>query len=117
MYNPNPIMMEWIDTTTENHMTRDHMEITIATMSHNIYHLINPIITSQNIHRIVKITAYYKSKYSDFINKIKCKNNNININGENNGDINLGNNGQGAAAAEERYLSAISFGSGNVGEG
>ena len=46
-------MMEWIDKTTENHMTRDHMEITMATMSHNTNHLINPI-TSQNIHHMME---------------------------------------------------------------
>jgi hypothetical protein len=52
----------------------------------------------------------YKSKDSDFIKKIKCNNNNININGENTGDINLGNDGQGSAAAGEGYLSAGSSG-------
>lgn len=38
--------------------------------------------------------SYYKTTDNDIINKIKCNNNNININGENTGDINLGNDGQ-----------------------
>ena len=58
-----------------------------------------------------------KSKDSKFdINKIKCINNNVNINGNNIGDINVGNKGQ-AAYAEEGYLGAYSSGgSGYSGE-
>ena len=59
----------------------------------------------------------YKSKKdsssSVSINKLKCINNNVNINGNNTGDINVGNKGQ--APTEEVYLSAYS--SGGNGEG
>jgi hypothetical protein len=56
---------------------------------------------------------YYKSQGSDFVKKIKCNNNNININGENTGDINFGNEGKGAAT-EDGYLGASSIGGGNT---
>jgi hypothetical protein len=45
------------------------------------------------------------------INKLKCINNNININGNNTGNINIGN--KGAANAEEGYVGAYSSGSGS----
>ena len=52
-----------------------------------------------------------KSKDSISINKVNCVNNNVNINGNNTGDINLGNKGQG-------YLGAgSSNGGGYGGEG
>ena len=73
----------------------------------------------------------YKPKYSSYdgkddrrdksqdssksvsINKLNCINTNININGNNTGNINLGNKGQlvPATAEEEGYLSASLFGS------
>src|SRR5215208_7235908 len=54
--------MEWmIATTIGNHMTRNHMEMTIAT-NHNIYHLINPILTSQHTHHMEKMTEQTNQK-------------------------------------------------------
>jgi hypothetical protein len=58
----------------------------------------------------------YNTKDNDIIKKIKCNNNNININGENTGVIKLGEDGKGAVP-EEGYLGASSSGSGNTGEG
>jgi hypothetical protein len=48
------------------------------------------------------------------INKIKCINNNININGNNTGDVNIGNKG---GVAGEGYSGAYSSGSGSNGYG
>ena len=52
---------------------------------------------------IYKSTKDSNSK-SITINKIKCINTNLNINGGNAGDVNIGNKGQG-------YLGAYSYGS------
>src|SRR5215204_5717177 len=41
-------------TTTGNHMTRNHIEMIIATTIHNIYHLISQILTSHNTHHMEK---------------------------------------------------------------
>jgi hypothetical protein len=49
------------------------------------------------------------SKKSVNLNKIKCINNNININGINSGDVNIGNKGQ---LVQERDLSSSLFGNG-----
>ena len=52
----------------------------------------------------------YKSKDSNVsINKLKCINNNLNLNGNNSGDFNLDNKGQG-------YLGANSYGGGYYDE-
>jgi hypothetical protein len=55
-----------------------------------------------------------KSKDGDFIKKIKCDNNNLNINGDNTADFNIGNHGQAVppvnAATKEGGLSSNSFG-------
>ena len=64
----------------------------------------------------------YKSKKdsssSVSINKLKCINNNVNINGNNTGDINVGNSGSSASSpgTDEGYLGVGSSG-GNYGEG
>ena len=63
----------------------------------------------------------YKSKDSSSvsINKLKCINNNVNINGNNTGDINVGNSGSSATGSgtdDEGYLGVGSSG-GNYGEG
>ena len=63
----------------------------------------------------------YKSKDSSSvsINKLKCINNNVNINGNNTGDINVGNSGSSASRPgtdDEGYLGVGSSG-GNYGEG
>jgi hypothetical protein len=50
---------------------------------------------------------YKSTKDSSNLNKIKCINTNININGVNSGDVNVGNTGQ---LVQERYLSAKTFG-------
>jgi hypothetical protein len=51
----------------------------------------------------------YKSKDSSVsINKLKCINNNVNINGNNTGDINVGNSG--SSGTSEGYLGVGSFG-------
>ena len=54
----------------------------------------------------------YKSKDSNSvsINKLNCINNNVNINGNNAGNVSIGNKGQG-------YLDSYSFGGGYYGEG
>jgi hypothetical protein len=53
----------------------------------------------------------HKSKKdSSSINKINCITNNVNINGNNAGNVSIGNKGQG-------YLDAYSFGGGYYGEG
>jgi hypothetical protein len=49
-----------------------------------------------------------KDSSSDIINKIKCTTNNIVINGNNTGDVNIGNNGQVPTAEEGGYLGASS---------
>jgi len=64
---------------------------------------------------------YYKSKKDSSnnvnINKLDCININLNINGNNTGDINIGNKGQ-VPTAEEGYLDAYSSGgSGYSGSG
>jgi len=66
----------------------------------------------------------YKSKKdssnSVSINKLKCINNNVNINGNNTGDINVGNSGRSASSPgtdDEGYLGVGSSGGGNYGEG
>ena len=61
-----------------------------------------------------KSTKDSSSKKSVSLNKIKCINNNVNINGNNAGNVSIGNKGQ-AAYAEERYSGAYS--SGGNGEG
>jgi hypothetical protein len=53
------------------------------------------------------------SSKSVSINKLNCINTNLNINGNNTGDINVGNKG----ATEEGYLGAYSSGSGGYGGG
>jgi hypothetical protein len=63
----------------------------------------------------------YKSKKdskSVSLNKLKCINNNVNINGNNNGTINVGNSGKSATGSgtDEGYLGVGSPG-GNYGEG
>jgi hypothetical protein len=61
----------------------------------------------------------YKSKDSVSINKLKCINNNVNINGNNTGDINVGNSGKSATGSgtdDEGYLGVGSF-DGNGEEG
>ena len=50
---------------------------------------------------------YKSTKDSSNLNKIKCINTNININGVNSGDVNVGNKDQ---LVQERYLSAKTFG-------
>jgi hypothetical protein len=62
----------------------------------------------------------YKSKKDDSsksvsISKINCINNNVNINGNNVGDINIGS--KGVTAAAEGYLGAYSSGNGYYGKG
>ena len=59
-----------------------------------------------------------KDSKSVSINKIKCINNNVNINGNNNGTINVGNSGKSATGSgtDEGYLGVGSLG-GNYGEG
>ena len=75
-------------------------------------------------HSYGKDNNYDKSKDSSSVNlnKVNCINTNININGENTGDVNVGNNGRVAPTAaaataeggtEERDLSASSFGGRN----
>src|SRR5918994_4918001 len=58
------------------------------------------------------------SSSSVSINKLKCINNNVNINGNNTGDINVGNSGSSASSpgTDEGYLGVGSSG-GNYGEG
>jgi hypothetical protein len=53
------------------------------------------------------------------INKLKCINNNVNINGNNNGTINVGNSGKSATGpgTDEGYVGVGSVGSGNGEEG
>jgi hypothetical protein len=52
------------------------------------------------------------------INKLKCINNNVNINGNNNGSINVGNSGSSATGSgnDQGYLGVGSYGD-NYGEG
>src|SRR5918993_3513634 len=60
-----------------------------------------------------------RSSKSISINKLKCINNNVNINGNNNGTINVGNSGSSATGSgtdDEGYLGVGSSG-GNYGEG
>ena len=56
-----------------------------------------------------------KDSKSVSINKIKCINNNVNINGNNTGDINLGNKGQGYLGASSSGSSGYDSGEGNNG--
>jgi hypothetical protein len=66
----------------------------------------------------------HKSKDKDSsssisLNKLNCINNNVNINGNNTGDINVGNSGRSASTSpgtDEGYLGVGSLG-GNYGEG
>jgi hypothetical protein len=53
-----------------------------------------------------KDNNYKSTKDSTSLNKIKCINDNININGENAGDVNIGN--KGGIAEEEGYLGSYS---------
>jgi hypothetical protein len=76
-------------------------------MSHNTNHLMMEKITIE--------TKFKKNIKNVDINKIKCINNNININGNNTGNINLGN--KGGVAGEEGYSGAYSSDSGSSGYG
>jgi hypothetical protein len=60
-----------------------------------------------------------KDSSSVSINKLNCINNNVNINGNNTGDINVGNSGSSATGpgTDEGYLGDYSSGSGYDGEG
>lgn len=58
-----------------------------------------------------KYTSYDKKDSSTIINKIKCTTNNIVVNGNNTGDVNIGHNDQ-VPTAEEGYLGAYSSGGG-----
>ncbi|HEX6294169.1 MAG TPA: hypothetical protein VFZ46_03375 [Nitrososphaeraceae archaeon] len=54
-------------------------------------------------------TNQKKDSSSEIINKIKCTTNNVIVNGNNTGDVNIGNNGQ-VPIAEEGYLGTYSSG-------
>jgi hypothetical protein len=66
-----------------------------------------------------KLKKDSSSKKSVSINKLNCINNNVNINGNNTGDINVGNSGSSATGpgTDEGYLGDYSSGSGYDGEG
>ena len=67
---------------------------------------------------VVMIQKTNHSSSSISINKLNCITNNVNINGNNTGDINIGNSGRSTTSpgTDEGYVGVGSLG-GNYGEG